>query len=95
MRYPGSETNWPTVPQPTHAALAWDVGAVPEKVREWYRSCDPLLIFVRELVEAKHATKDDIQRMEEKVKAEISAAVNFALSSPFPKVEEAAHHVFA
>ena len=51
VRFPGSETNWPTVPQPTDTALAWDVSNVPEKAREWYRSCDPLLIFIRELVE--------------------------------------------
>ena len=45
VRFPGSETNWPTVPQPTHTSLAWDVSSVPEKAREWYRSCDPLLIY--------------------------------------------------
>ena len=56
VRCPGSETNWPAVPQPTDTSLAWDVSSVPEKAREWYRSCDPLLIFIRELVEAKQAT---------------------------------------
>src|ERR671919_528366 len=25
VRYPGSETNWPTVPQPTDTSLAWNV----------------------------------------------------------------------
>ena len=53
VRFPGSETNWPTVPQPTDTSLAWDVSSVPEKAREWYRSCDPLLVFIRELVEAE------------------------------------------
>lgn len=95
VRYPGSETNWPTVPQPTDSALAWDVDSVPEKAREWYRSCDPLLIYIRELVEAREATKDEITALERRVKAEIAAAVEFAVSSPYPKPEEAERGFFA
>ena len=95
VRWPGSETNWPSVAQPTQSALAWDVSTVPEKVREWYRSCDPLLIFVRELVEAGQATREEIAGIEAKVKAEIAAAVNFAVASPYPAPEEAAKEVFA
>ncbi len=95
MRWPGSETNWPTVAAPTDIALAWDMSAVPEKVREWYRSSDPLLIFVRELVEGKQATRDEIAALERKVKELVSAAVSFALASPYPKPEEASKDVFA
>src|SRR5689334_782503 len=60
VRWPGSETNWPATPAPTNVALAWDVSAVPEKAREWYRVADPLLIFVRELVERRVATRDEL-----------------------------------
>jgi pyruvate dehydrogenase E1 component alpha subunit len=95
VRYPGSETNWPTVPQPTDTALAWDVSGVPEKAREWYRSCDPLLIYIRELIEANQATKDEIVGIEYQVKAEIAAAVEFAVNSPYPKAEEAERDYFA
>src|SRR5438132_13129913 len=95
VRWPGSETNWPSVAQPTDSSLAWDVTNVPEKVREWYRSCDPLLIFVRELIDAKHATREQIAQIEQKVKAEIAEAVNFALASPYPKPETAAQGTFA
>ncbi len=95
VRWPGSETNWPSVALSTTSALAWDVSTVPEKVREWYRSCDPLLIFIRELVEAGQATREEIAEIEAKVKVEIAAAVNFAVSSPYPAPEEAAKEVFA
>jgi acetoin:2,6-dichlorophenolindophenol oxidoreductase subunit alpha len=95
VRWPGSETNWPSVAQSTEAALAWNVDRVPEKVREWYRSCDPLLVFIRELVQAKHATREQINEIEQKVKAEIAAAVDFAVASPYPKPEEAERSVFA
>jgi acetoin:2,6-dichlorophenolindophenol oxidoreductase subunit alpha len=95
VRWPGSETNWPVVLQSTDASLAWDVSGVTEKVRDWYRSCDPLLIFIRELVDAKQATKEEIAGIEKKVKAEIAEAVDFAVASPYPKPEEAAKEYFA
>ncbi len=95
VRWPGSETNWPSVPHPTDTSLAWDASGVTEKAREWYHSCDPLLVFVRELVEAKQATKDDIAAIERQVKTEIAAAVEFAVASPYPKPEEAERNFFA
>jgi pyruvate dehydrogenase E1 component alpha subunit len=95
VRWPGSETNWPVVLQNSDSSLAWDVSGVPEKVREWYRSCDPLLIYIRELVDAKQATKEEIANLETKVKAEIADAVEFAVASPYPKPEEAAKEYFA
>ena len=95
VRYPGSATNWPTVPAPTDTALAWDVTSVPEKAREWYRSADPLLVYIRELVEAKQASRDEIAAIEGQVKTAISAAAEFAVNSPFPKLEEAETGFFA
>ena len=95
VRWPGSETNWPVVLQNTDAALAWDVTRVPEKVREWYRSCDPLLIYIRELAETKQATREEIAALDKSVKAEIEEAVRFAVASPYPHPEEAAKEYFA
>jgi len=95
VRWPGSETNWPTVPYPTNASLAWDVGGVPEKVRDWYRQSDPLLIFIRELVEAKQATREEIFGIESDVKKSIEEAMDFALESPYPNPEEASKDIFA
>src|SRR5438093_2120042 len=95
VRWPGSESNWPVVLQNTNASLAWDVNAVSEKVREWYRACDPLLIYTRELVEAKQATREEIAAIDRKVKAENDEAVKVAVSSPYPKREEAAEDSFA
>ena len=74
VRWPGSETNWPSVAQPTDSSLAWDVSGVTEKVRDWYRSCDPLLIFMRELVDGKQATKEEIARMIKDLESQMKAA---------------------
>lgn len=95
VRWPGSETNWPVVPVATDAALAWDVSSVPEAVREWYRSSDPVLIFIRELWEKKQATKEDIAELDRDARKAVEQAANFALASPFPEPEEALKDVFA
>jgi len=95
VRWPGSETNWPVVPVATDAAMAWDVSSVPEAVREWYRSSDPVLIFIRELWEKKQATKEDIAELDRDARKAVEQAANFALASPFPEPEEALKDVFA
>ncbi|MEK7230167.1 MAG: thiamine pyrophosphate-dependent enzyme [Candidatus Binatota bacterium] len=95
VRWPGSETNWPVVPVATDAAMAWDVSSVPEAVREWYRSSDPVLIIIRELWEKKQATKEDIAELDRDVRKAVEQAANFALASPFPEPEEALKDVFA
>ena len=71
------------------------MSSVPEKAREWYHSCDPLLIYIRELVEANQATKDEIAAIDRQVKSEIAAAVEFAVNSPYPKPETAERDFFA
>lgn len=95
VRWPGSETNWPVVPVPTELALAWDVSQVPEAVRDWYRSSDPVLIFIRELVEKRQATKEEIAGIEREARKTIEQAAKFALASPLPEPEEALQGVFA
>jgi TPP-dependent pyruvate/acetoin dehydrogenase alpha subunit len=95
VRWPGSESNWPVVPVVTNVSLAWDVSSVPESVREWYRSSDPVLIFVRELVEKGLATREELAEIEKNVVGVIDQAAKFALASPYPKAEEALTDVFA
>lgn len=95
VRWPGSETNWPVVPVPTDVSLAWDTSKVPQAVKEWYGSCDPVLIFVRELVQEGKATKEEVAQIHKAALETIKEAVKFALASPYPKPEEALNHVFA
>jgi TPP-dependent pyruvate/acetoin dehydrogenase alpha subunit len=95
VRWPGSESNWPIVPVPTSIDLAWDVGTVPERVREWYRASDPVLIFVRELVKTGAATRDQLTAIERSVSAAIEAGAKYAVASPYPQPEDALTDVFA
>ena len=68
---------------------------MPEKAREWHRSCDPLLLYIREMVEANQASKAEIAALDRDVKAEVAAAVEFAMNSPYPKKEDAETGFFA
>ena len=95
VRWPGSASNWPAVPVVTNVDLAWDVSSVPENAREWYRSSDPVLIFVRQLVEREAASREALAELEKKVMADIDQAANFALASPYPEPEEALRDVFS
>lgn len=95
VRWPGSESNWPVVPAATNVDLAWNVSTVPEKFRDWYRSSDPVLAFVRKIVAAGAATRDELAAMDAKVVEFIDQAAKFALASPFPEPQEALKDVFA
>ncbi len=95
VRWPGSETNWPVLAAPTDTAFAWDLSSVPEAVRGWYRDSDPILLFIRELVDGGATTKDAIAALDREVRKTIEQAFNAALASPFPEPEEALKDVFA
>jgi pyruvate dehydrogenase E1 component alpha subunit len=94
-RWPGSESNSPFVPVPTHIELAWDVGSVPEGVRHWYGEYDPVLAYIREMVNARQAIRDEISKLDSSVRAAVAEAVDFALSSPFPEPAEALKDIYA
>lgn len=95
VRWPGSETNWPVLAAPTDVAFAWDLSPVPEAVREWYRDSDPLLLFIRELVDGGMTTKEGVAGLDREVRKTVERAVSAALASPFPEPEEALKDVFA
>lgn len=95
IRFPGSATNSPRIPVSTDVSLAWDLATVPETERGWYGDEDPLLKFIRELVETNQATREEIGQLELEVRAVIDGAVKFALASPDPTSEVALEDVFA
>lgn len=95
VRWPGSVSNWPVVPVPTNVALAWDVSPVPEAVKEWYQFSDPVLIFIRELVAEKQASREEIVAIEKATIDVVSKAVKFAFDSPYPDPRSSLEDVFA
>jgi TPP-dependent pyruvate/acetoin dehydrogenase alpha subunit len=95
VRWPGSESNWPVIPVVTNVDLAWDASPAPEKIRDWYRSSDPVLAFIRKIVAGGTATREELAGIDAKVVEEIDQAARFALASPFPDPQEALTDVFA
>ena len=95
VRWPGSETNWPVVKAPTTPELAWDTSSVPEDVHDWYANSDPVLRFIRELVDAQAVSKNELTELNETVVKEIAQAVEVAFDSPFPELGDAEKDVFA
>jgi len=58
-----------------------------EEEKQWKERC-PIETFKKRLVEAKVASKKDVDAVERKAAEAIEAATEFALSSPDPPVEE-------
>ncbi|MBI3061761.1 MAG: pyruvate dehydrogenase (acetyl-transferring) E1 component subunit alpha, partial [Deltaproteobacteria bacterium] len=56
---------------------------------------DPVLIFIRELVEKGQATKTEIAEIDKGARQTIEQAARFALESLFPEPKEALKDVFA
>ncbi len=95
VRWPGSVSNWPVLPVRTQVAFAWDMKAVPEAVKEWYQFSDPVLLFIRELLDEGHASKEEILDMQTSVADEIDEAIKFAFDSPEPDPKSALENIFA
>ena len=65
-----------------------------EEIEE-YKKLDPIETFGRELIEAGVVSQNDLEAMDEKIKAEIQEAVEFADASPQPPLEMLYENVYA
>jgi pyruvate dehydrogenase E1 component alpha subunit len=63
------------------------------EVEEW-RARDPLVLFRRRLLEEAAVTEAEIEQVEDEERQEIEAAWQFAVDSPFPRLEAAFDHLF-
>jgi TPP-dependent pyruvate/acetoin dehydrogenase alpha subunit len=62
---------------------------------EWKSQRDPLKLLAAFLVEQHIADAQDIERIEQRVRAEVEAGVQFALDAPYPEPEEVDQDVYA
>lgn len=60
---------------------------------DWMARC-PVATLKKEMIEAGIASEAEVAALEEKVEAEVQAAVKFAADSPYPDAEEAFTDVF-
>ena len=88
--WPGGQ--WPElVTGITDIQRAW-TGEAPAEyahMTEWFRHDDPVLQASREVAAANALSRQEIEALDAEVRAEMDSAVQFALESPFPPLEEA------
>jgi pyruvate dehydrogenase E1 component alpha subunit len=66
-----------------------------EEEQLWINERDPLKLCQVWLIEQGSADEETFARIERRVRAEITAGVQFALEAPYPALEEVNQHVYA
>ncbi|MGA8528634.1 MAG: thiamine pyrophosphate-dependent dehydrogenase E1 component subunit alpha [Acidobacteriaceae bacterium] len=66
-----------------------------QEEQHWKKIRDPILLHGEWLQNEGIALMADLEQADKEVRAEIAAAVEFALAAPFPPAEEAENHVYA
>lgn len=95
-RYPGNLALWPQLAgAETDLAWAWGDGQPPEVLAAWSRHSDPLLGFVRRILSDAAITRDELAQIDARVASRIEQAIEFAVNSPHPPLDEAYRNVWA
>jgi pyruvate dehydrogenase E1 component alpha subunit len=90
VRWPGNRPIWPALlTGETDLAMAWDSSLIPDEHRVWHAEQDAVLRFVREITAAGLIEPAEILAIDEKIRAEMKAGVEFALESRYPAAETA------
>ena len=66
-----------------------------EEEKERWRHQDPVVRFELQLTEARVATKEDIERLQDDVDREVDEIVRFSDESPNPEVDDLYRYVYA
>ena len=95
-RWEGSKPMWPELSTGiTDIAMAWDPSRIPNKYANWYKDHDPVLIFIRQLLKNKIASRASIVALDRRVSQRNQAAGERAIHSPMPRGHTALANVFA
>jgi TPP-dependent pyruvate/acetoin dehydrogenase alpha subunit len=62
---------------------------------KFWKDRDPLLVFSKYLKENEIATNEELKTVEEQAAKDIEEAVQFAIDSPYPEVEDVLEDLFA
>jgi len=66
-----------------------------QEEQEWKTGRDPIANLAKTLLAAKLTDAATLEGIQSKVRSEMKAAVDFALTAPYPTVDEAEQHVYA
>jgi pyruvate dehydrogenase E1 component alpha subunit len=95
-RWPGNTMTWPELIG-GECELDWAFGVRPQpaELATWVEGSDPVLHYLRSLVEAGALARDTAVEIDARVRGEMAAAARFAQESPWPDPAEALRGVYA
>jgi TPP-dependent pyruvate/acetoin dehydrogenase alpha subunit len=85
---------------PLHGASRREISiasitARKQEEQEWKTSRDPIKLLTKWLTEQGHASTEELSGIAQEVAAEMKAAVEFAIASPYPAIDKVAQDVYA
>ena len=95
-RWPGSHQVKPEFTTgETDIGMAWDLSRISGEHADWIGRCDPILRYLRTLMEADLLSVDGACAIDKRVREQMQRARDYAEQSPFPAGETAIAGVFA
>lgn len=95
-RWPGNYPLYPVmVGSDTEVRWAWDIQAAPEEIRPWADSSDPVVLWIRKLLDRSMVTREEVQALDSEVSRQVDKVTERATSAPWPDPATALQGVFA
>jgi pyruvate dehydrogenase E1 component alpha subunit len=96
-RWPGTYASSPSLAQTgeTDVTWAWAPENATQAARRWITDSDPLLLYARRLLQSGGLTQEGFAELDATVRAEMAAALDFALRSPEPAPDVLGQYVVA
>ncbi|MFH0846587.1 MAG: thiamine pyrophosphate-dependent dehydrogenase E1 component subunit alpha [Chloroflexota bacterium] len=80
----------------THTEALWPLGDPrPKDEVESWKKRDPVPALGNKMIEAEIVSKEELEKIDEEIRAKIKGAINFALESPYPEPQAALANLFS
>jgi pyruvate dehydrogenase E1 component alpha subunit len=95
-RWPGNFGLYPTlVGGPTDVRWAWQPESAPSDLRAWAESSDPILLWLRTLLERKTLTRADAVEIQTRIREQVRNITQQTIDAPWPDATTALEGVLA
>jgi pyruvate dehydrogenase E1 component alpha subunit len=96
VRWPGNFGLYPKlVGGPTEVRWAWEPDAAPTDLRPWAERSDPILLWLRTLLERKTLTQADAVDLQAQTRDQVRTFTEQAINAPWPDATTALEGVLA
>jgi pyruvate dehydrogenase E1 component alpha subunit len=95
-RWPGNFGLYPSlVGGPTEVRWAWEPASAPAELQAWAKSSDPLLLWVRTLLQRQTLTRAEALELQTHTREQVRSMAEQAMSAPWPDAATALEGVLA